>query len=239
MESDWTPPTPPICCPDVVPPSAPLVQAALGDDLKVKLRWIRSREPDVASYRIYRASDELSAADVRSMEERELVAPTPTSVTPAGARQPSAVPDAQGNDRPGWLEFAAEAAPAGEWLFRIVAEDDAGNRSEPSRVLRGRSIKPPPAPPVWNQPVREPAGTPTHVTLSWTHPDSRLAVLVERRPGGGALWSSPSGWLPRGVHTFADSPPDLALAWEYRLRVRDANGQAAGSMPVVSLPFLP
>lgn len=223
VESDKTEPTPPICCPDVVPPSAPQVQMALAAEGAVRLQWLRSPEPDVAAYRIYRSGDESAAADVRDMQEV------------ARVTAPSVVPG-----HPTWREYADPAPGGKDWFYRIVAEDDSGNRSRASEILRGRALLAPPPPPVWNPPARVPGTNPEKVQLSWTHPtDQRLACLVERRPGGGSLWTSVSSWLPRGLYQFEDTLPESEAAWEYRLRVRDHYGQTAMEMPILLLTVNP
>lgn len=126
----------------------------------------------------------------------------------------------------------------GEWCFWIVATDTAGNRSEPSRMLRGRALVPPPDPPIWLDAVRSGA----RVQLTWTYssatplpPDPRLACMVERRSIDGGYWASVSGWLPRGVYSYDDTPPDLDAGWQYRLRVRDQFGQVSSVLPTTTL----
>jgi hypothetical protein len=210
VESELSPPTPPICCPDVVPPAPPTALLALADPAggKVRLRWLASAEADVVRYDLYRAETRVGATDVRTMEKIDSM--------PAAA---------------GMLERAVPAPP-GQSYFRIVAEDRAGNRSTPSDLLGARPLRAPLDPPVWNAPVR---GT-TTVALSWTHPsDQRLSCLVERRPPGGS-WRPLTTWLPRGTYRFEDVPPDLAAAWEYRLRARNTAEQVAGTLATVLLP---
>jgi hypothetical protein len=165
---------------------------------------------------------------VRSMTEVARMTPTPSSTPATGEVKPT---------QPSGTRFLEYEDPAlgGEWLYRLVAEDTAGNRSRPSEVMRARSLVAPPVGPTWKPPVR---GT-TAVTLEWTHPLPRLACNVERRPDSGGLWLSASGWLPRGQYTYEDTPPDLAAGWEYRLRVRDHEGQVASSMPTTTLTPLP
>jgi hypothetical protein len=228
VQSDLSPPTPPICCPDVVPPPAPVALLALAADRAVRLRWSRSPSPDVARYLVYRG-DEAAGDDVRAMTLIATLAPTATATPQAGEVQPTAVPD-----QPLSLEYKDEFKnPRNEaWRYRIVAEDASGNRSTPSAVLTGRPLRPPPSPPTWDPPVR---GA-TTARLAWQHlTDERLSCLVERRPSGGGLWFSVSGWLPRGVYRYDDTPPDLSAAWDYRLRVRDHLGQVAESMPITTL----
>jgi hypothetical protein len=234
LESTMSKPTPPICCPHVVPPAPPAVQRALADDGKVRLQWLRSPESDVARYLIYRAAEQADAADVRRMQEIARVAPNHASVVGPNEVLPVSVPG-----QPSWLEHVDAATP-GEWIYRVVAEDTSGNRSEASDQLRGASLRPAPKPPVWNQPERRPAGNPKYLYLSWTHPDDqRLATLVERRAQGTDYWVATGEWLPRGAYETEDLQADPAQGWEYRLRVRDHAGQTADLLPVLSVPAGP
>ena len=215
IESAPSEPTPPICCPDVVPPAAPLAHVALADDNAVKLRWLASPDRDLDHYDIYAAREATAVAELATMTPVESWSPT----TRAGGVV---------------LERSVTRDP-GEWCFWIVAVDDSGNRSSPSAMLRGRALLPPPAPPVWVSAERTPAAAPDRVTLTWTHPsDQRLATLVERRIAGG-MWAAASPWLPRGTYHCDDVPLDLGASWEYRLRVRDHLGQVASTLPTITL----
>ena len=116
----------------------------------------------------------------------------------------------------------------GDWCFWIVATDTAGNRSEPSRMLRGRALQPPPLPPVWVSATRNGS----RIDLDWTYPagaqgyaeDPRWASLVERSSARGGFWASVSPWLPRGEYSCSDAPPLFDADWDYRLQVRDQFG---------------
>ncbi|HWO19260.1 MAG TPA: hypothetical protein VNO30_10805 [Kofleriaceae bacterium] len=219
MESPPCEPTPPICCPDVVPPAVPLAHMALAGAGSVKLRWLASPDADLHHYEVYAARDAEAGAELESM--------TPTVVHTPTSHQGGLV-----------IQLPV-TRPPGEWCFWIVAVDTSGNRSAPSTMLRGRSLVPPPVPPVWVSATREPAVAPTHVVLSWSHAtDSRLACLVERRPATGGFWASLSGWLPRGVYQYKDRPSVLDGAWEYRLRIRDHLGQVADTLPTINLQAL-
>ena len=221
--------SPPICCPDVVPPAPPLAHSALAAEGAVKLKWLASPDADTHHYEIYAARTPNAGANLDTLtpvmsygiENGVATAPT-ANYTPN--------PHVSGKTIERFVPRARNEM--GEWCFWIVATDTAGNRSEPSRMLCGRALQPPPDPPVWISATRIPAADPTTVALSWSHDtEPRLACLVERRPAGGGLWASVSGWLPRAVYQFEDKPPDLNAGWEYRLRVRDHLGQAASSLP--------
>ncbi|HBV97451.1 MAG: hypothetical protein JL50_08235 [Peptococcaceae bacterium BICA1-7] len=240
VESHKTEPTPPICCPDVVPPAPPTAHMALAGEGVVKLHWLPSSAEDLNCYLIYRADGEDAATDIRSMFQVARITKDPTVPGAVDEKPPAWVTDQGGNVvTPRRLEYCDPAPPGKEWFYRIVAEDSSGNRSQPSIILRGRALLAPPAPPVWNPPARVPETNPVKIQLSWTHPtDQRLACLVERRVAGGSLWIGVSSWLPRSVYNFKDTPPDITLAWEYRLRVRNHGGQQASEMPVVLLNAL-
>jgi hypothetical protein len=215
MESTPCEPTPPICCPDVVPPAVPLAHMALADVAGVKLHWLASPDSDLDHYDIYASRDSTAVAELAGL-------------TPVTSHTPS---PAVG----GVIIKKLVPRPPGEWCFWIVAVDNSGNRSAPSTMLRGKPLIAPPVAPTWQPPAR----TATGATLRWTHSNQRLACLVERRELGGGMWRAVSTWLPRGVYIFDDTPPDLTAGWEYRLRVRDHQGQVAASLPSVTLPGVP
>jgi hypothetical protein len=216
MESTPSEPTPPICCPDVVPPAVPVAHMALADEAGVRLCWLASPDADLDHYEIFASRDPYAVAELAVMTP--IVVHTPPTPNVGGV-----------------LIKKIVARPPGEWCFWIVAVDTSDNRSAPSSMLRGKLLVPPPAAPTWQVPLR--AGT--SVSLSWTHSNPRLACLVERRAVGGGMWVAVSQWLPRSQYSLLDLPPDPALAWEYRVRVRDQIGQTAASMPTITLDALP
>ncbi|WP_250280076.1 hypothetical protein [Frankia sp. Cppng1_Ct_nod] len=224
VESAPSEPTPPICCPDVVPPAVPVVHSALADPAggAVTLRWLASPDADLHHYDIYAARHPDAVADLDDL--------TPAATHTPAQHQPGTV-----------INLPVEVSP-GDWSFWIRAVDTAGNRSAPSRMLRGRPIVPPPSPPVWTAATRTASG----VALSWTHPgdathrgDAHLSCQVERRPAGAGAWFAVSPWLPRGRYSYADTPPDVAQAWDYRICVRDHHGQTAAALPTLTLPQVP
>ena len=121
VQSGWSPPTPPICCPDVVPPPAPVARLALAADRAVTVSWLPVPAFDLDGYLVYRGRDDAEVADVRDLTPVATV--TDTTVT---------VP-----------------CDPGAWRFRIVAVDREGNRSRPSNILAGSALLPPPDPPAW------------------------------------------------------------------------------------------
>ena len=227
--------SPPICCPDVVPPAPPLAHSALAAEGAVKLKWLASPDADTHHYEIYAARTPDAAANLETLTpvmsygiENGMATAKSANYTPN--------PHVSGKTVERFVPRARNEM--GEWYFWIVATDMAGNRSEPSRMLRGRALLSPPAPPIWLDAVRVGAG----VHLTWTYsdatplpPDPRLACMVERRSTTGAYWDPVSGWLPRGVYSYHDTPPNLDAGWEYRLRVRDQYGQVSSLLPTTTL----
>ncbi|WP_156404595.1 hypothetical protein [Curvibacter sp. PAE-UM] len=217
-ESPPSEPTPPICCPDVVAPSAPIAHMALADvqGNGVNLRWLASPDADTQRYEIYAEKHPEAGTELASMAPVAVHVPTPHRSGEV-------------------INFRVTRSP-GDWCFWIVAIDTSENRSPASAMLRGKSLRPVPEPPVWVSAVRTPPGAPTHITLTWSHPsDQRLACLVERRPISGGYWSAASAWLPRGTYHFDDVPVDLSKGWTYRLRVRDQLGQVSLTLPTINL----
>jgi hypothetical protein len=215
-ESTWSAPTPPVCSPDVVPPPAPVGRLALAADLAVTVSWLPVPAADLDHYLLYRGRDDTEVADPRELVP---LLTLPAAGLPAGPVQVSVPCD------------------PGAWRFRVVAVDSSGNRSRPSQILAGHALLPPPAAPEWTGATRD-ADT---VQLTWRpagNPaaDPRLACLVERRPAGTGVWGAVSGWLPRATYAFTDAPPDPDAGWDYRLRVRDALGQVAATLPTTTVP---
>ena len=181
-------------------------------------------------YIVYASQDREAIAEIRDLTPVvEVGAKPPPALMPIGAVAPTVVAA-----HPGTLERAIPLAP-GRWHLRLVAVDEAGNRSRPSNVVTGASLKLLPTPPTWYLSVR----TGDTVVLSWTHADDqRLATIVERREAGGSIWIALGDRLPRGQYTVPDVA-DPALAWEYRLSVFDHLGQTASSQPTLSVPAAP
>lgn len=207
---DPSPPTPPVCCPDVVAPLAPTALGALSGQDQISITWRRSPDTDVSSYLILRAEDAASAGDARDMEVIATL-----SVTSPTNHPESYV------DTPAW----------GTWCYRVAAVDAAGNQSPPSDLLSARSLLPVPAEPTWLTPIRDSAG----VHLSWSNADGRLSCVVERKGPSVAIWMPISGWLARGEYDYLDAGADPTATYDYRLRVRDHAGQACPDLPVLTV----
>ena len=217
-------PTPPICAPDVTPPAAPRVHLALSGVGAVTLRWQPSPESDTVRYRVLRCVEEADLPDPRRMQEVLAVAAVDPALAADDVAPTSVFP----------LVEITDAPPApGAWHYRIVAEDREGNRSIASDPLTGSALPAPLAAPTWDPPAVTAAG----VSLSWRHLEPRLACQLERRPLADttAQWVSVTGWLPRGQYSYADAERIPHGGWTYRLRVLDALGRSASTLPIVTV----
>jgi hypothetical protein len=199
---------PPIWLPKVTPPRAPVFTKALGGDRQIVLRWTSNREPDLVEYRIYRADQEQSARDLRTMT---LVH---TETVPVGDPMARLAEVA-------WIDSPVPGRVT--LYYRLVAVDDAGNASDSSQLLVARAFDDSrPAPPTWSAPV---PGSGSTIQLRWTSPIADLRCLVQRHIAGATTWESASSWLPRGVYSYDDQNRLLGLQYVYRLRVMDTVGR--------------
>ena len=227
--------TPPVWLPKVTPPRAPRITKISGGDKQITLRWASNREPDLASYRVYRTEDAAAARDVRTMELVQTVA--------VGPGDPEA--------RPAAVSFTDAPVPGLRNLtYRVTATDAAGNESEPSQAVAGRAYdQTPPDPPAWERgewlridalgtehpwAAGPPAGESWQpaVALRWSTPE-RGRVLLQRRAAGSGSWSSVTGWLEPDAFSEADgawrtatydAPAEPGTAVTYRLKVQSAAG---------------
>jgi hypothetical protein len=231
--------SPPICCPDVVPPAPPLTHSALAAEGAVKLKWLASPDADTHHYEVF------AARVAEAVQDLDALSPVPTHALDeqASAATPTYAPQPHVSGRTIERLVPRARNQMGDWCFWIVAVDTSGNRSTPSRMLRGRALTPPPLPPVWVTAERTNAG----VELTWTYPtgtdgyteDPRWACLVERYSEADDRWQAISPWLPRGVYVYTDTPSDQDAAWYYRLRVRDHEMRLAPVIPETFLESTP
>jgi hypothetical protein len=210
--------TPPVSCPDVTPPRTPAVAKVLGGDRAIMLRWASNREPDLASYHVYRTDNEADARDLRLMAlvHTAAVAPGPPAARPASVS---------------WTDTPVPGL-VDHW-YRLVAVDTAGNASTPTTPIRARAYdEAPPAIPAltaaWT------ATTPPAARLGWTAAEESL---VEFRVVGGAVWQPIGAWRPPGTHEVTVAM-DATKGWRFRLRARKATGALAVG-PTVPLAPLP
>lgn len=215
--------SPPVQCPNVVPPRTPAITKILGGDRQITLKWSSNREPDLAEYRVFRGEGRENARDLRLMTlvHTETVAPGEPSARPAEVV---------------WID---PDAPAGTSLFyRVTARDDVGNESAASAPMMGRAYRAgAPEPPYAVAAARATHGTDSFVRLTWETAEA-IEVLVQRRRPGATMWSILGGWLPAGTAVFEDVTAAADEAYEYRLKGRDRSGRQTAAGLTVSVPAL-
>lgn len=200
--------SPPVYCPNVVPPRVPVVTKAEGGDRRITLRWSSNREPDLTAYRIYRMDAKDATRDVRLMTVADTLAVAPGD--PAL--------------RPAEVEWTDAGLPGLVALYyRIAAIDDAGNVSMASAPVAVQAYDDSrPAPPVWG------AGAPTSegLQLTWTLDDAAHVAMVQRRDTTvyPLHWTNLTSWLTAGTQHVVDKSREAGRSYVYRIRVRDARG---------------
>jgi hypothetical protein len=200
--------SPPVYCPNVVPPRVPVLTKAQGGDRQITLRWNSNREADLAAYRIYRAESAESSADVRLMTEAATVVVTPGDP----ALRPAEVE---------WTDLAVKALVP--LHYRIAAVDDAGNVSNPSPPVAVQAHDDSrPAPPLWGPSTPANGG----LQLSWTLADTSHVALVQRRDPTAypPEWTNVTSWLAADTQLAIDTTRIDDRTYVYRIRVRDAGG---------------
>jgi hypothetical protein len=213
--------SPPIYCPQVVPPRTPVVTNVLGGDRQITLTWASNREPELVEYRVFRGDSGEAARDLRLMS---LV--RTESVTPG---DPSA--------RPAEVVWVDGSVAAGASVFyRVTARDAAGNESPPSRPKMARAYRVgAPAAPYAFAAVRVVQGTSSFVRLTWDVSEP-LAVLVQRRQPGAVAWSILADWLAPAIASFEDATAAIDTAYEYRLKGRDSSRRQSAPGDTVLVP---
>ena len=221
--------SPPVWLPNVVPPVAPVLTKVFGGDRQITIGWASNREPDLASYSVYRADNEEDARDLRLMKLMH---------TEAAGGDPS--------KRPAEVIWTDKNVAATTTLYyRVVAADDAGNVSQPSQVADGRAYDyGPPVEPTWERSVwvkldangkehawsDTTAGLAPAVALVFTTPQKNVSGLVQRQNGawrGVAPWvSTPEYDAGAGLSRFRfyDRTARTDQAQTYRARLMTSAG---------------
>jgi len=201
-ESTWSDTFPPVHIYDILPPAMPSVTAVIGGERKISIQWNANRESDLLEYWIWRSDSQKNLEDIRRQDPVAKYTSAKTVVET-------------------WEDILVE--PRTDYYYRIAAVDTNQNVSTPSGILHGRAIDTSvPDPPTWG-PAK--TGTePDSVQLSWTHPDTHLTCLVQRRPVAAKEWENITAWLPRGEYTYLDGAR-TGDTYEYRLSVMNEAGQ--------------
>jgi len=197
--------------PKIVPPRTPVINKAVGDDLKITLQWASNREPELHAYHVYRTTDEIAARDIRLMTRIH------TELVPSGtpATRPAEVI---------WSDITAIVGRP--YWYRLVAIDDVGNASLASNEVRALACRlTPPESPDWV--TAQWNLTRTAVHLEWLPTEPGLAFLVQRRSGTSLRWITISPWLPPDTTVFEDITALRTGQNYYRIQSRDASGNVS------------
>lgn len=234
--------SPPVYLPNVVPPRTPVITKVLGGDREITLSWASNRDPDLAEYRVYRADCEDATRDLRLMTlaHTEAVPPGDPAARPAEVT---------------WVD--APAPGLKKYYYRLCAVDDAGNRSEPSRVVVGQAYDYGlPDEPVWlrSEWVRLDEAGREHpweeveenlvpsVALSFTTSQENVSALVERYDGS---WRGITQWMRAAAYdetgqvwrfTFYDRTAEPTQAQQYRITLLTTAGVSLVSGPAREVP---
>jgi hypothetical protein len=193
---------PPVHIFDVTPPETPRVTSVLAGERSIVVTWRANGDRDLAEYRLWWAEDPESLVDVRRV-------PPSAVATPAGAVYES--------------HTISELTGGTTLHVRVAAVDRNGNISAPSPPTSGRAIDTvPPAPPTWVSAGWNADGV--AIGLRWRPAESGHAVLVQRAPAGGSVWTSVSPWLAPGTRTYLDARVLSSDPHEYRLVARSDSG---------------
>lgn len=203
--------TPPVGFHDVVPPRAPVLTKALGDERQILLRWASNREADLAEYRIYRSDNFESARDIRLMT----------------LAHSESVPDGDPQIRPAELSWSDGSIASGRsYWYRLVAVDRSNNVSAPSPPVQARAYRlGPPPPPEWTSA----AWFVLHraIRLEWSSQEPGLQALLQRRSSPSARWVSITNWLRSDTTSFEDASADPQRDNYYRIKMRDDSGNVS------------
>ena len=201
--------SPPVYCPDVVPPIQPSgVRAMATNNREITLTWTTNREADLKEYWIYRGEIAEDAEDTRLMTRVGSV--SPNAVDPA-ARAPTET----------WAD--QNVVGGRTYHYRVVAMDGDGNGSVPSAITTTRAYDAtPPEPPAltagWNV-VQQ------RVNLSWAAAGEDFSYMVERYSTSRPEWRPISAWLAGTTGAFHDAGVASGETYTYRLWVARMTGE--------------
>lgn len=218
--------TPPIYLPKVTPPATPVITRAFAGhpdetvegDRMITLQWVRSREPDLDHYRVYRTDKAEKARDIRLMHLVD------SSVYP--------------DDMSSVLSWTnTKTMPQRKYYYRLVAIDSFENVSQASNVVSAQSVEVlPPPPPLWQDSTRIDN---TKIHLQWICQEP-LLCMVKRSSADSELELPTSPWLDPIEQTddgwryeYVDNAKSES-SYTYRITVRSITGYVVNSNEVIA-----
>jgi fibronectin type 3 domain-containing protein len=194
---------------DTVPPAAPGGLEAVGGYEGIQLSWQAAQDDDVAGYLVERGTDEDGAFYTLHTEPLT---------------------------EPGYMDQVPEHSQS-EYAYRVVAIDEAWNRSEPSEVVTARRPDAiPPAPPALYGARLDGE----LVVIEWgrsSEPD--IAGYRVYRSGNGRDFA-PLGKEPIPIDTtvFEDRPDQDLDRYLYRMTALDESGNESSPTDAVIVVYL-
>lgn len=212
---------------DRVAPRQPVVTKAVGADGAISLTWSGNREADLSRYLVYRTAEEERLTSKRRMQIVLDANPTGVSQDPSLEAE-DAIPEAvEGEMRFTWNDRGPRAGTT--YYYRIVAEDESDNASEPSTPVSARALDlTPPVAPTWPASgaisVQADAEGTERFSLAWEEAadDPSLSYLVRRRAVGAVPWVVVSTWAEGS--SFMDLRSNTGTSYEYQVRAMDNSG---------------
>jgi hypothetical protein len=194
---------------DVTAPATPVLQSVLSDENAVAITLRAGAEPDLVSYRVWRAERADALVDIRRR--------------PVHAELPATA----GRTTELWRD---EGLPGlQDWYYRVAAVDAAGNVSAPTAVVKAQPVDTrPPNPPAWILAEWTVDAAGDGVRLMWRADERSLTCVLQRRPLGGGVWKAVSPPIratasPRDFE-FVDRTAVPGVAYDYRVSAQDAAG---------------
>ncbi len=226
---------PPVYLPNVTPPKAPVITKIVGGDREITISWASNREPDLAEYRVYRASTAEATRDLRLMTHvfsllvRDIPIMRPASV--------------QWTDRPvpGLSDFWY-CVVAVDQIEQINGHRSGGNISLPSQVIKGVAYdQTSPEPPnitaitwiridhlgdvhPWSENPIPGELWESAVQLNWGSVSADLSILIELRRDSQDRFHTISNWLRSGTTSYIHRTTNTFEDNTYRLKVRNSIG---------------
>ncbi len=196
--------------PDVTPPDVPQIKDFSVEEKKITIFWFKNTEPDLAGYDLFRV-EKGKESDAKIKVNDELIPPESDSYTDVNGLKPGV-----------------------KYSYTLVAVDDDGNASKPSRsvVVSTFDATPPPSPTSIKARFD---GKEKTVVVSWDNPDvSDLmgVVLLRAKREGGPFFPQTKIIHEESYRDFRVKP---GKTYFYRLIAFDESNNRSEPSKVISV----
>ena len=168
--------SPPVYLRKVVPPKTPVLTKIRGGERQIELRWVRSREPDLSAYRVYRTGDTVNTRDIRKMEHVQEL--------PIVNLDPN-------ENEVSWIDTAVPAGIDFHYCITALDSESLPSESPPSKLVIGRAVD------------TVPPKTPHWVSAEWAIYDAPTKSMLPW-PESGVIPSSYKAAIRLELNTTAD-----------------------------------